>query len=220
MKADMPNCLDLENNKGQSKSKITSFALEWLEYMERKTGITPILYTMVGFLPNFTSKKLARYPLWISRYNGKDNPGNSSIWGKRAMYQYTDSGKVKGISGNVDLKAMAADFFKAIDSGVSYVGDAKPPFAYQKDDNGLGVKELQKNLLKLGFKLSKYGADSSYGDEMVSAVKKFQKANKLTVDGIAGKNTLVKVAELIKELNKPNEEDLPNAKSLGDKYSI
>ncbi|WP_226555907.1 GH25 family lysozyme [Priestia aryabhattai] len=147
----LPYCLDLENDKEQSKSKIASFALNWLEYMERKTGIAPILYTMTGFLPNFTSKKLARYPLWIAKYNDKDNLGNSSIWIKWVLYQYTNSGKVKGISGNVDLNEMTADFFKAIDSGVSYVGDANPPSQMSKGDSSLNVKELQQNLIKLKF---------------------------------------------------------------------
>ena len=140
----MPHCLDLEVDKGQSKVRITAFASEWLEYIKEKTGITPLLYTMMRFLLNFTSQRLARYPLWIARYNGKDNPGSSSIWSKWAMYQYTDIGKVKGSSGNVDLNAMASDFLKAIDTGVSYVGDANPPSQLQKGDSGLNVKELQK----------------------------------------------------------------------------
>ncbi|MCU7712489.1 GH25 family lysozyme [Priestia sp. JV24] len=220
MKPDMPHCLDLENDKGQSKSRITSFALGWLEYMEKKTGITPILYTMMGFLPNLTSQKLARYPLWIARYNGKNNPGSSSIWSKWAMYQYTDKGSVKGIKGNVDLNAMAADFFKAIDTGVSYVGDANPPSQMQKGDSGLNVKELQQNLIKLKFEFPKHGADGSYGDETISVVKAFQKANGLTSDGIAGEKTLAKIAELIKILSKPKEEDLPKVVSLGDKNSL
>ncbi|MES9793105.1 GH25 family lysozyme [Priestia megaterium] len=220
MKPDMPHCLDLENDKGQSKNRITSFALEWLEYMEKKTGITPILYTMMGFLPNFTSQKLARYPLWIARYNGKDNPGSSSIWSKWAMYQYTDKGKVKGITGNVDLDAMSADFFKAIDTDVSYVGDANPPSQMQKGDSGLNVKELQQNLIKLKFEFPKHGADGSYGDETVSVVKAFQKVNRLTSDGIAGEKTLAKIAELIKILEKPKEEDFPKVVTLGDKNSI
>lgn len=220
MKAAMPHCLDLENGKGQSKARITSFALEWLEYMEKKTGITPLLYTMMGFLPNFTSQKLARYPLWIARYNGKDNPGSSSIWSKWAMYQYTDKGKVKGISGNVDCNAMAADFFKAINTGVSYVADANPPSMLQNGDSGLAVKELQQNIMELGFKLPKYGADGSYGYEMAAAIRAFQQKYNLIVDGKAGEQTLAKVAELIAILNAPKKEDLPLVTSLGDKYSF
>lgn len=74
--------------------------------------------------------------------------------------------------------------------------------------------------MKLGYMLPKYSDDGLYGDEIVSAVKAFQKANGLLDDGIIGEKTLAKIDELIKALNKPKEEDLPKVTSLGDKYSF
>ena len=56
-------------------------------------------------------------------------------------------------------------------------------------DEGQDVKELQKLLMKAGYKLPKYGADGDFGTETLNAVKEFQKANNLTVDGIVGKQT-------------------------------
>lgn len=226
MKADLPHCLDLEENKGLSKAKVTAFALQWMEYLQKKTGITPILYTGFSFgNANFTST-VAKYPLWVARYSGSNrvqgfaNPGDSGIWNKWAMFQFTDSGKVNGIKGNVDINEMDIAFFKSIDSGVTVVGDANPPSQLQKGDTGLAVKELQQNLIKLGEKLPRFGDDGSFGEETVQAVKAFQSRNGLAADGIAGEKTLAKVAELIKELNKPKEEDLPAVTSLGDKYSF
>jgi len=218
MKVDLPHVLDLENGKGQSKARINAFALEWLKYMKQKTGITPMLYTMFGFFPNFSSKELANYPLWIARYYDAKNPGNSSIWSKWSVFQYSDRGTVKGIKTKVDVNAMSADFFKLINSGVSYVADSNPPSLLIKGDSGLAVKELQQDLLKLGYKLPKYGADGGYGDETVEAVKKFQADNKLTVDGKAGEQTLKKVADLIIKANKPA--NLPPVTSLGDTYAF
>lgn len=224
MKADLPHCLDLEESKGLSKAKISAFALKWMDYLQKKTGITPILYTGYSFLGNFTNT-MAKYPLWVARYSGSNrvkgfnSPGSSTIWRSWAMFQYTDSGKVSGIKGNVDINEMDLAFFKSIDSGVTVIGDANPP-TYRKGDTGLGVKELQQNLLKLGEKLPRYGADGSFGEELELAVKAFQARHGLTSDGIAGKDTLAKVAMLITELNKPNEEDLPKVTSLGDKYSF
>jgi peptidoglycan hydrolase-like protein with peptidoglycan-binding domain len=186
--------------------------------MKQKTGITPMLYTMYGFFPNFSSKELANYPLWIARYYDKANPGNSSIWSKWSMFQYSDRGSVKGIKGNVDVNAMSADFFKLINTGVSYVADANPPSSFRKGDSGLGVKELQQDLMKVGYKLPKYGADGGYGDETVEAVKKFQADNKLTSDGIAGEKTLALLADKVIEAEKPA--NLPPVTSLGDKYSF
>jgi len=226
MKVDLPHCLDLEENKGKSKAQVNAFGLKWLDYLQKKTGITGILYAGLSFLGNFTSA-MSKYPLWVARYAagakrtiGFTNPGNSDVWDKWAMFQYTDSGKVKGISGNVDINEMDLSFFKSIDSGVVVIGDANPPSSYQKGDSGLGVKELQQNLIKLGEKLPRFADDGSYGDETIEAVKAFQSRNGLTVDGVAGEKTLAKIAELVKELNAPEKEDLPTVTSLGDKYSF
>ncbi|MEM4997392.1 GH25 family lysozyme [Priestia sp. SB1] len=226
MKADLPHCLDLEESKGKSKAQITAFALKWMEYLQQKTGITPLLYTGYSFMGNF-SNTMAKYPLWVARYAGGSKrvqgfnaPGSSTVWRSWAMFQFTDSGKVNGIKGNVDINEMDITFFKSIDSGISLVGDANPPSSYRKGDSGLGVKELQQNLLKLGEKLPRYGADGSFGTELEQAVKSFQARNKLDPDGIAGKLTLAKIADQINKLNKPKEEDLPKVTSLGDKYSF
>ena len=54
---------------------------------------------------------------------------------------------------------------------------------------GTAVKTLQRALLKAGEKLPKFGADGHFGNETESAVKSFQKAHKLKVDGIPGPNT-------------------------------
>lgn len=59
------------------------------------------------------------------------------------------------------------------------------------------VQKLQKDLIKLGYKLPKSGADGYEGKETENAVKAFQKDNKLAVDGIAGKKTLAKIKELL-----------------------
>ena len=53
------------------------------------------------------------------------------------------------------------------------------------------VINLQKNLKKLGYDAGT--ADGIYGTKTKEAVKKFQKANGLTVDGIAGSKTLAKI---------------------------
>lgn len=60
----------------------------------------------------------------------------------------------------------------------------------QKGSKGRQVKALQQLLMANGCDLPQYGADGSYGNETVAAVKKYQAANNLTVDGSAGKQTL------------------------------
>lgn len=62
-----------------------------------------------------------------------------------------------------------------------------------KGAKGEQVKALQILLIGRGYALSKYGADGDYGDETVKAVKAFQKAKGISVDGIAGKQTFHKL---------------------------
>lgn len=59
----------------------------------------------------------------------------------------------------------------------------------KKGSKGEQVKTLQRLLLALGYDLKKYGADGDFGGATDSAVRAFQKAKKLTVDGIVGQNT-------------------------------
>ncbi len=60
--------------------------------------------------------------------------------------------------------------------------------ALKEGSEGSAVKELQRKLIELGYLTGT--ADGKYGKNTVSAVKAFQKANKLKADGVAGKLTL------------------------------
>ena len=57
-----------------------------------------------------------------------------------------------------------------------------------------GVKKLQEDLNKLGFKVV---VDGSYGPAMESAVKSFQRTNGLNDDGSAGPSTLKMIEEML-----------------------
>jgi len=60
------------------------------------------------------------------------------------------------------------------------------------------IKKLQEDLLKLGYKLPKYGADGYPGRETDNAVKQLQKDAGIKVDGIVGESTLKAIDELLK----------------------
>lgn len=61
-------------------------------------------------------------------------------------------------------------------------------------DSGNQVKKLQNALIELGY-MPKGSADGSYGYQTYNAVKAFQKANGLSVDGVAGPTTLTNLYE-------------------------
>lgn len=55
--------------------------------------------------------------------------------------------------------------------------------------NGGDVKAVQNALISAGYSCGKWGADGVYGGDTANAVRLFQKAKKLSVDGVVGKNT-------------------------------
>lgn len=58
-----------------------------------------------------------------------------------------------------------------------------------KGDKGDRVKKLQKNLITLGYSVGMTGADGRFGSSTEQAVKKFQRAMRITADGVVGKVT-------------------------------
>lgn len=59
----------------------------------------------------------------------------------------------------------------------------------KKGSTGAQVKTLQRLLKSLGYSIGWYGVDGSFGNSTDSAVRKFQKAKGLVVDGIVGAKT-------------------------------
>lgn len=71
-----------------------------------------------------------------------------------------------------------------------------PARTLKKGMTGKDVKWVQYELKESGFSLGKYGIDGEFGSTTETAVKKFQKKYKLTVDGIVGSKTLAKLKEV------------------------
>lgn len=63
---------------------------------------------------------------------------------------------------------------------------------------GNDVKELQKELKNRGYNIGKSGIDGKFGNDTRNAVIKFQKDNKISADGVVGKNTAHKLGWLYK----------------------
>ena len=72
-----------------------------------------------------------------------------------------------------------------------------------RGDKGDDVKQLQTQLIKLGYRLPLYGADGDFGAETDTAVRLFQQKNGLRVDGIVGNNTREKIEQLMKASAEP-----------------
>jgi lysozyme len=110
---DLPPVLDLEEAQTPNgdewesvhpKNRV-SLVSSWLDGVASRLGRKPIIYTRRGFvemdLPDATA--LGQFPLWIAHYTAGPAPRVPSVWSKWTFWQYSDGGKVNGISGHVDL---------------------------------------------------------------------------------------------------------------------
>jgi lysozyme len=100
---DLPPMLDLETTDGESAATIASRALTWLQVVEKATGKKPILYTYVSFWQSTLGQPsgFQGYPLNIANY-GVTCPQQVGSWPAWTMWQYSSTGSVSGISGDVD----------------------------------------------------------------------------------------------------------------------
>ena len=80
-----------------TKKSVTSLAETFCSTVE-KNGYSTGIYTNLDFSSNyFTKEVLNKYPTWIAVW------GKMNYHGKYVMWQYTDSGRVDGIHGKVDM---------------------------------------------------------------------------------------------------------------------
>lgn len=70
---------------------------------------------------------------------------------------------------------------------------------------GADVKELQLDLIKLGYDCGKWGADGDFGDATEMAVRRFQTQEDLTPDGEFGPLSLAALNKALKKLSQPVE---------------
>ncbi len=100
---DLPPVIDVETTGGMSSSTVISRVNEWLQRVRSRTGRTPALYTSPGFWSSIGNPTPSPFPyLWVAHWTNYC-PTLPPNWSDFQWWQYTSSGSVRGISGNVDL---------------------------------------------------------------------------------------------------------------------
>lgn len=183
-----------------NKTKATNFAYAFLKEI-KKGGYKPGLYTNLDFSKNYFFKSILRdYDVWIAQYGSRLYYKDPHV-----MWQYSESGRVNGIIGNVDMNYCYKKYNKNESSRNENTSENK------KEDSSKEtlIKELQKALNK-SYNLN-LDVDGSFGPKTKAAVKEhvlstkqgnkkldhtkwLQKALKdkgysLDVDGYFGKDT-------------------------------
>jgi lysozyme len=99
----LPLVLDIETKEASSKANIVKTVRTWIDYFKQCTGSYPMIYTFPNFIDTSLDASFGNIKLWYAYYNQDGSPINRGGWREWEFLQYSSSGKVKGISGNVDL---------------------------------------------------------------------------------------------------------------------
>lgn len=100
---DLAPVIDVEDADGVGADFFRSQIGAWVQHVEAATGRQPIIYVGGYFWDdNVGGNDFANYPLWLPAY-GPLCPRLPSPWAGWRMHQYSSTGSVPGISGNVDL---------------------------------------------------------------------------------------------------------------------
>jgi GH25 family lysozyme M1 (1,4-beta-N-acetylmuramidase) len=108
---EMIPALDVEVTNGLSVSAMQTWVSTWLTRVSSVLGVKPMIYTSPNFwstyMGNTTQFADGGYKiLWIAHWTSASQPTvPANNWGGNGwtFWQYTSSGTVSGISGNVDL---------------------------------------------------------------------------------------------------------------------
>ena len=115
---ELPVYLDMEDNSLESlgKTKLTNICIAFNTEIE-KTGLWAGVYANLNWYNNFLDKNLIKkkYTTWIAHYTS----GIDKYKGEYDMWQSSSSGRIDGISSNVDTDYLYRDL-------ISQIGDISP----------------------------------------------------------------------------------------------
>jgi lysozyme len=105
---DLPPALDLEVPSawtGIAAADRVPLAIDWLDAVEKRLGVTPIVYLSPAFATEILANApaLARFPVWLAHYTDASAPTIAKPWNSWNFWQYSREGKTPGVTLPVDL---------------------------------------------------------------------------------------------------------------------
>ena len=109
-----PDCrlaMDFEVFDGLSVEKINQISFAFLQKLQELTNKEYVVYSDAFNARTVFSRELAEsYPLWIAEYD-VNLPSSTGNWDEWIGFQYSDKGRIDGITGDVDLDRFTQDIF-------------------------------------------------------------------------------------------------------------
>lgn len=191
-KFEYPIYFDLEWQKAFAKGTATCDAMvrAFCGRLEDNGYFAGMYISRIPLQTYISPDVASSYSLWIAEYGAKCNYG-----GLFGMWQYSDKGRISGISGDVDLDECYVDYPTLIKSGGfnGYPREAAKPLdtdGYKRGMHDLGIVFLKQRLKALGYKVDD---TDGFGGGTEQAVNKLLTLWGYKPNGIAGK----RFAELV-----------------------
>ncbi|PKN53927.1 MAG: hypothetical protein CVU56_29285 [Deltaproteobacteria bacterium HGW-Deltaproteobacteria-14] len=100
---ELPPVVDVETTEGQSAATIANRVGQWLARVDSQLGVKGVVYAGSYFWEdNVGSAAFAGNPLWVAHWTS-GCPTIPSQWADWTFHQYSATGSIPGISGDVDL---------------------------------------------------------------------------------------------------------------------
>lgn len=107
--------MDFESFGNLSTEEINLISVAFLQELQELTRKRVAVYSDASNAANVFGARLAVYPLWIAQY-GVSKPDMNNPWKTWSGWQYTDNGRVSGISGSVDRDYFTEDMLASRES--------------------------------------------------------------------------------------------------------
>lgn len=191
--------MDFESFGSLSKQQINNIALNFLERLKKITNMEVLVYSNTYTATNIFSKEIAKYPLWIAQY-GVSKPSSNGNWDSWVGFQYTSTGNVKGIAGNVDRDKFTKEIFISNKINIPEDGDE---IWNNNEDEQEGLKEIY---IKRGDTLSGIAMTYNTTVEYLATINNIKNPNLI----YAGTTLLVPTGNNISNEEPSNDESNKN----------
>lgn len=204
--------IDLETAPaGMTEAQLVQWARKFVNYVKSERNCDVMLYTGIWFINKYNGLTgLEDLLLWAAIY--KNSCPDAGGWKRWTIWQFTESGKVDGIAGNVDLNiAEDLNLFKIggkpMASTPQFVEDNVLPIA--KGAKGDLVKKIQQ-------RLNSKVVDGLFGTATEADVKMWQSLHGLTANGVVDEKTYYALFPNEKPQSKPQPKPQPKREPAYD----
>lgn len=110
--------IELPTDGSLTKTFTSQWVVNWANTIKAGLGVDPIIYTYTSYASTELNSSVTSYPLWIANYSSSPPStlaaSKYAPWSSYKFWQYSSTGSVPGISGNVDLDVFNGTFLQMV----------------------------------------------------------------------------------------------------------